>query len=143
MEINSQSGTNQLEKDIIIHFPEGLIGFEEMKDYKLFSSETEDNLHWLQPVDNESIEFAVTFPQVYQVEYEVSLDDEEEKLLNIEGPDELTVLVTLSKKNPSQDTASHLQANFIAPIIININKKLGLQKILSQQENPITITMKG
>ena len=116
MEISTQSGANQLEKDIIIHFPEGLIGFEEMKDYKLFSSETEENLHWLQPVDDESIEFAVTFPQVYQVEYEVFLNDEEEKLLGLQKSDEITVLVTLSKKDYSEDSPSQIHANFIAPV---------------------------
>ena len=36
-------------------------------------------LHWLQPVEDPDIEFAVTFPQIFQINYEITLTDEEEK----------------------------------------------------------------
>ena len=126
-----------------IHFPEGLIGFENMKDYKLFSSETEKDLHWLQPVNNEEIDFAVTFPDVFQVNYEINLSDTEERLLGFDENDELAVLVVLAKKPDENSSNSSLNANFMAPISLNRNKKLGYQKVLSKIENPVTITMRG
>ena len=143
MNINSQSEQKHINNDITIHFPEGMIGFESLKNYKLLSSENEENLHWLQPQDDDSIEFAVTFPQVYQVEYELALSDEEEKLLQIETDDEIAVLVVLSRKSDTETDTPVLNANFLAPVVINTTRKLGMQKILSQQENPVTITMKG
>jgi len=143
MDINTRKDEKVLKNENLIHFPEGLIGFESLKDYKLLSSETEKDLHWLQPVEEPEIEFAVTLPQIFQVNYEVTLNDDEEKLLNIEDGDEVIVLVTLSKKMQARENETLLNANFIAPIIINSDKQTGLQKVLTQEKNPITITMKG
>ena len=143
MEINTRGEEKVLNEDLVIHFPGGLLGFENLKDYRLFNSETEENLYWLKPVDDEVIEFAVTTPQIYQVDYEISLDDKDESQLDIDEGDELAVLVTLSKNTSSQENSTLLNANFIAPILINMNKKLGMQKILNKQQNPVTITMKG
>ncbi|NNJ92427.1 MAG: flagellar assembly protein FliW [Gammaproteobacteria bacterium] len=143
MDINTRKDEKVLNKENIIHFPEGLIGFESLKDYNVLSSETEKDLHWLQPAEAPDIEFAVTFPQIFQINYELTLTDDEEKLLKIEDGDELIVLVTLSKKTKARENETLLNANFIAPIIINFNKQLGFQKILTQEKNPITITMKG
>jgi flagellar assembly factor FliW len=143
MDINTQDDETVLKRENIIHFPEGLIGFESLKDFNVLSSETEKDLHWLQPVEASDIEFAVTFPQIFQINYELTLTDDEEKLLQIEDGDELIVLVTLSKKTKAGENDTLLNANFIAPIIINSNKQLGFQKILTQEKNPITITMKG
>jgi len=143
MEIDTSGDENKLDGELLIHFPQGLIGFEQLKDYKLYSSETEENLHWLQPVNDETIEFAVTFPQVFQIDYEISLNDDEEQLLDIEDAEEIALLVTLSKKDSPQDDGTQLNANFMAPIVINTKKRLGLQKTLNKQINPVTITMKG
>jgi flagellar assembly factor FliW len=143
MEVQSQNDDTSINDDLTIRFPEGLLGFEEYPEFHLFSSEKERGLYWLQPIDNEQIEFAVTFPGTFRVEYEVFLDEHEEKLLGIEDNDEIVVLVTLSKNQADESTTGHLNANFIAPIVINVSKKLGLQKVLSQQENPVTITMRG
>jgi flagellar assembly factor FliW len=143
MDINTRKDEKVLKKENIIHFPEGLIGFESLKDYKVLSSETEKDLHWLQPTEEPDIEFAVTYPQIFQINYELTLTDDEEELLKIVDGDELIVLVTLSKKTKAQENETLLNANFIAPIIINFNKQLGFQKILTQEKNPITITMKG
>lgn len=143
MDVNSKTDNSAIDNNTTIRFPEGLLGFDEYKEYRLFTSATEKDLHWLQPVDTDDIEFAVTFPSIFQVNYEVTLDQQEETLLDISNDDEIAVLVTLSKKPKNDDHDSFLNANFIAPIIINISKKLGLQKILNQQENPVTITMRG
>jgi len=143
MDIETQNDQNSPNHGMLIHFPNGLLGFESLKDYKLLSSETEKDLHWLQPVENEAIEFAVTLPQIYQINYEISLNDNEEQSLGIEENDEVIVLVTLSKKENPKPGESLLNANFMAPIIINASKQLGLQKILNQEQNPVTITMKG
>ena len=126
-----------------IHFPNGLLGFEEFKDFRLLSSETEKDLHWLQSTQDNQLEFAVTIPSVFQVDYEVTLNSEDEKLLNIDDGDELIILVTLSKKDASEEKNTRLNANFIAPVIINASQKLGIQKILESTQNPVTITMRG
>lgn len=143
MEINTKPQDSTVKNDSLIHFPEGLAGFETLKNFRLLNSETEKNLFWLQSVDNGTIEFTVTDPRIFQVNYEVTLSDQEIILLNAESDSDIVVLVTLAKKEkPDQDEHS-LHANFMGPIIINADKKLGLQKTLNNQENGVVITMKG
>ena len=142
MEINTQNSSENINENAI-HFPNGLLGFENLKNFHLVSSDTEKDLHWLQPEGDSQIEFAVTLPSVFQVNYEVNLTDDEEKTLEIEDNDEIVVLVTLSKNQKENTDNSHLNANFMGPIIINVPKKLGLQKVMNHNENPVTITMRG
>ena len=61
MEINTKSEQQPISRDKIIHFPEGILGFESLKDYNILSSETEKDLHWLRSVDDENIEFGLAF----------------------------------------------------------------------------------
>lgn len=142
MEINTQNSSENINENAI-HFPNGLLGFEDLKNFHLVSSDTEKDLHWLQPEGNSQIEFAVTLPSVFQVNYEVSLTDDEEKTLDIQSDDEVIVLVTLSKNLEENSDSSQLNANFMGPIIINASKKLGLQKVMNHNQNPVTITMRG
>ena len=106
MDINSKNSNKNMDT-MTIHFPNGLLGFEEFKDFQLLSSETEKDLHWLQSTQDNQLEFAVTIPSVFQVDYEVTLNSEDEKLLNIDDKDELIILVTLSKN----DSSSHCFAS--------------------------------
>lgn len=138
MEINTQSHKSTLDDDSVIHFPEGLAGFESLKDFKLYNSESEKDLFWLQSVEEDTIEFTVTDPRVFQVNYEVTLSDEEMQLIQTDDDASIIVLVTLSQKDlDNQDSGLH--ANFLGPIIINVDKKLGLQKALSNTGSDVVI----
>lgn len=142
MEINTKPHDSELKKEAIIHFPEGLVGFEHIKNFKLFNSETEKNLFWLKAVDDEAIEFTVTDPSVFQVNYEVTLNDEEIKLLDAQNSADIILLVTLSQKEQPDTGKNALHANFMGPIIINAEKKLGIQKTLNNKEKGVVITVK-
>ena len=138
MATNLNSETEIQAEEHIIHFPVGLIGFELLKDYKIFSSKTEEKLYWLQPIDDQGIEFTVTHPSTFHINYEINLNNEEENLIDYQDGDELTILITLSKNFEAQSDQNRLKPNLAAPIIINADKKLGLQKNLSEQEVPHT-----
>ena len=96
---NPKSGAEINTEENIVCFPLGLIGFETMKDYRIFGSETEKDLYWLQPIDDQEIEFAVTPLSTFHINYVINLNNEEENLIEYQDGDVLTVLVTLSKKS--------------------------------------------
>lgn len=143
MDIKSQGQKLSQPEDTIIRFEQGLIGFEQYQSYRLLSSEQEASLHWLQPVDEPAIDFAVTFPQVFDVDFEITLSDEESRALAFNDGDEIIVLVMLSRRDQLETSGSALKANFMAPVLINPNSHKGLQKILNNRDHPVTITMKG
>ena len=138
MEINTKSEQQSIEKEKVIHFPEGVLGFESLKDYRILSSETEKDLHWLRSVDDENIEFAVTDPTIFQVDYEIILSDKEADLLKA-GPDaDMLILVILYKDNEDQANNA-IKGNFTAPVIINSHSQRGLQKVLNNTKGSMTI----
>ena len=136
MEINTRFGTQDIDPSSIIHFPDGLAGFEELHDYKLFHEEGKPTVFFLQSLDDPDVQFAVVNPDNYQVSYECVLSDEEATALQLDDPADVAVLVTLSQGG-NYDGGIH--ANFMGPIMLNIGKRIGLQKHLNQVSGSVVI----
>lgn len=120
----------------IITFPQGIPPFESNR-FKLFHEEGKTSIFWLQSLDEPDVLFSVTDPDLLNLSYEVTLSDEEQQLLQIGLDDELVLAVILFK-NPESDSAS-LQVNTRGPIILNLSKRLGLQKHLQEFETAVAI----
>ncbi len=58
MEINTRFGTQDIDPSSIIHFPDGLAGFEELHEYKLFHEEGKPTVFFLQAIDDPEVQFA-------------------------------------------------------------------------------------
>ena len=136
MEINTRFGTQDIDPSSIIHFPDGLAGFEELHDYKLFHEEGKPTVFFLQSIDDPDVQFAVVNPDNYQVSYECVLSDEEASALQLDDPADVAVFVTLSQGG-NYDGGIH--ANFLGPIMLNVGKRIGLQKHLNQVSGSVVI----
>ena len=135
MDFTSTPG-HSVETDKNISFPEGIPGFEEFKEYQLLSKENDNRLLWLAANQEPELEFACTTPDNLGVNYELSLSDDELEMLKYEENNQLAVLVTLIE---GSDDAPGVYGNFLGPIVINIDSKIGFQKVLTNAEGTITI----
>lgn len=118
------------EKEIV--FPNGIIGLEDCKRFNLYH-ENKDNplVFWLQSIEHPDITFSVVDPSIMGINYDITLDDDEVKLLEMEKPDDLVVLMIVRKTNKeleTDDQDGQVKANAIAPLIINTATRRGLQK---------------
>jgi flagellar assembly factor FliW len=120
----------------IITFPQGIQPFESQR-YKLFHEEGKASVFWLQSLDDPELLFSLTDPDMLSLSYEVSLSDEEQKLLQISSGDELILAVILYKD--AEAASRSLQVNTRAPIILNVTRRLGLQKLLQEFETAVSI----
>jgi flagellar assembly factor FliW len=120
----------------IITFPQGIQPFESQR-YKLFHEEGKASVFWLQSLDDPELLFSLTDPDMLSLSYEVSLSDEEQKLLQISSGDELILAVILYKD--VEAASRSLQVNTRAPIILNVTRRLGLQKLLQEFETAVSI----
>lgn len=137
MEIVTQFGTQQVDPDTLIQFPNGLPGFDNLTRFKLFHEDGKPTVFWLQAVDDPEVQLAIADPAAFQVTYELTLSDDELAILDLASPDDLSVLVTLAK-NDNPGTGVH--ANFFAPILINAARRIGLQKALANIQTSMHIT---
>ena len=124
-------GSVDLEDNQIIHFKDGLYGFEGQDLFGLlpFNADVESPLEWLQSLTVAELAFILTDPYVYVPDYSVLLSDEEQSQLEVESDHTLLVRVIVTVPQNYQD----MTANLLAPIVINLNRKVGRQVILTNK----------
>ncbi|MGI5911535.1 MAG: flagellar assembly protein FliW [Syntrophomonadaceae bacterium] len=110
----------------IIHFPEGLPAFETEKQFILIPLEENSPFFYLQSVKRADLCLLLADPFTFFPGYEVELADTVLKQLEI--PEEKPPLIVLSVLTVPGDFKK-TTANLMAPVIINIEKKIGLQYI--------------
>ena len=114
-----------------IFFPNGLLGFENLKDYLLMDA-AQQPFYWLQSLDVPEIAFVMINPGIFRQNYlpEVSLSELEEIGLVVADSDNSLIfaIVTIPEEH------SKMTANLQGPIIINRDKKYGRQCISTNND---------
>ncbi|WP_024615663.1 flagellar assembly protein FliW [Clostridium sp. Ade.TY] len=105
-------------------FKKGIPGFENINEFKIKDLEN-NKFKIIESLDNE-ISFATVNPFEIYNEYEIDLNDETIKELQIEDPKDVMLLtiITLGK------TLESSTINLKAPLVINVKSKLGKQFII-------------
>lgn len=124
----------------VINFPAGLPAFENCKRFTLVHEvETGQPVttYTLQSLDDPHVAFQITDPTAYGFHYELELSDEESATLNGGSNDEIVVMLVLFRRD---DKATPIEANFRAPILINAQSRIGIQKIIGPVVPNVTLS---
>ncbi|TVO75312.1 MAG: flagellar biosynthesis protein FliW [Sedimenticola selenatireducens] len=136
-------GPQICEPETNIVFPQGIPGFEKHKAYQLFHQTSADVVGYLQSTDDPDLTFSVLAPENLNIHYEFTLTDEEQSLLQLERVEDLVLLVIVYRRfaDEKQEKTGDLNvnANFMAPLLINTQARIGFQKVLGKAERKITI----
>lgn len=127
MEVKTKSnGIVNVEEKQLVTFPEGLLGFEQYKNFVLIDSEYEPFI-WLQSTEDSQLAFLMIDPFLICNDYEADIDDLTLKTIGVESPEDIIImtLVTIPKDG------SALTANFLGPVVINKKNKNCMQVILN------------
>ncbi len=127
MEVKTKSNRIvEVSEKQIVTFPNGLLGFEEYKEFALIDSEYAPFI-WLQSTKESSLAFLMIDPFLICSDYEADIDDETLKSIGVESPEDLIImtLITIPKDG------SGVTANFLGPIVINKKNRKCLQVILN------------
>lgn len=140
---STQFGTQEVDPESILTFPKGMPGFEASTRFKLFHQEGDADqpviVHWLQSIDEPDVAFALVDPAIFGLNYEFTLSDEEERLLQVEKAEDVAVLLIAYKPQPDADSKANINANINGPIVLNPRARLGMQKVLVGIEADITL----
>ncbi len=114
------------EEDIII-FPDGILGFEDSRQFILLDIPENEFFKILQDVEREYVSFIVTDPFKFKEDYEMEVQDNELLKINIRKKEQIAMIniVTLS------DVFEKSSMNLLAPIIMNTENRIGKQYVLS------------
>ncbi|NMB34484.1 MAG: flagellar assembly protein FliW [Clostridium sp.] len=117
----------EIDEEKIIHFDEGILGFEGVKRYAVLYEGCENSpFRWLQGVDDGQLAFAVADPFMIFDDYDIELPDEAVKALEIQNPQEVMLLSILVVP----EDISQISINLKAPVVINTKNRQGMQVVL-------------
>lgn len=119
-------GEIEVPEDYIIHIKEGLIGFEDIKDYVLLDAGKESPFKWLQSLKKPDLAFVVIPPTAFRLNYKLAVEKNDLAAIGLKNAKEATALAICVIPHDDQ---SKMTANLQAPVIINPEKKIGRQII--------------
>jgi len=123
-------GTLEFNENEIIYFKKGLPGFEELKKFVVLSVEDNEFFNILHSVENSEVGFIVVSPFYVVKDYEFNLNEYKLKDLKIKDYNQVSVYNTVTLNSDIKK----ITVNLRAPIIINVEEKLGEQVILNSSK---------
>ena len=117
-----------IEKENIITFEQGLLGFEELTQFAIIAVEECLPFEWLISLEDPVVAFPILDPTLLFSDYKPSLTKEDIVLLDIknEMDVEMFCIVTLG------ETPENVTLNLKGPILINMKNKMGKQIVLTE-----------
>lgn len=122
-------GPLDLSEEVLIYFPWGIPGFENLKRYVLLDHR-KGPFQWLQAVDDPHVAFVVCPPEVMGIIYEVP--QEKVEVLGLEHPEDLVVLNIVSFDREKNTHRPHL----LGPLLFNSVTRKASQWSIDARELP-------
>lgn len=129
----SRFGAVTITTDDVIHFPEGLLGFNELRRFILLDDPSDEIFAWLQSCEEPGIAFPLLEPELFTPSYLVQLTKHDLETLGMQDTNGVRCFTIITiPQDPTQMTA-----NMKAPIVINVQKRVARQCVL--QDNSLQI----
>ena len=119
-------GEIELDETRLIYFPDGLLGFNDFKEYTILEHKPGSPFMWLQSLNSPDLAFVITNPFMIKKDYLQSLSSEEEELIKQENGTIVFTLVTIPHGKPEETTV-----NLLGPIVIDTRSRHAKQVILA------------
>lgn len=137
MKINTKYfGEVEIGDEKIIHFDNGVLGFEDYKDYTILydiEPEEEPFFSWLQSVEEPSLAFPIVNPFKVDKNYNPQINDGRLKTIGECEDEDLVVFFMATIPEDVKETS----VNMKAPLIINSISRKGVQLIVEGMEYEI------
>jgi flagellar assembly factor FliW len=124
----SRFGSVAIKPEDIVTFPGGLVGYESCKRWVLLADAELDSVGWLQSTSLSEVAMAVISHRRFFPEYQVRVNRGQLTPLDLNGIDQAFVLNILAQHD------GKLTVNLRAPLIVNLNRRLGRQVITSDDQ---------
>lgn len=126
-------GNIEANEDDLIRFTDGIYGFEDYKDYVILKDDPNDDIMYLQSVNNEELSFVLIDPYSIMHFFKPSLNEDDLNVLKVENEADLKYLVIAIIREEIKDSVVNLKS----PIAINPELKIAKQVILQNLEYPL------
>jgi len=126
-------GEVEYNDDEVVYFQKGILGFERDIKFLLIKLDLESPFAFLQSLETPELTFVVAEPFSFFQEYEFDLADSVKEELAIEKFEDIAIWSILTIPENFQKTT----INLLAPIIINVEKRIAKQIVLNDPKYSI------
>ncbi len=125
---STRFGELEVDEKRAVHFPEGLLGFTERKDFVILDHKPNSPFCWLQSMDAPDLAFVMTNPFLVKDDYLGNLSPDEMAYFKTEKGRNIIVfaLVTIPPGKVEKMTI-----NLLGPLVIDAESRTGRQVILA------------
>lgn len=129
----SRFGQVELKPEDVLTFPEGLLGFADLRKFALLDDPNDEIFAWLQSCEAPQIAFPVLEPELFAPQYKVTLTKSDLEALKLASQEKARYfsIVTIP------DDPTLMTANLKAPVVVNVKDKTARQCVL--QDNNLAI----
>ncbi|MEJ6950167.1 flagellar assembly protein FliW [Natronospora cellulosivora (SeqCode)] len=131
--VTKYHGEIEIDEKEIIHFPQGIPGFLEEKDYVLLTLAKDSPFLVLQSTNTSELAFISMIPWEVKSDYDFEISEQVEELLEIEQVEDVLVVAICTMK----DSLENMTINLSAPVVINTKKALAKQVIIDNSNYSI------
>jgi flagellar assembly factor FliW len=131
--ITTRFGELEVQENELFQIPEGILGFENLKNFFFIDPNDQTLILWLQSKEEPALAFPVIEPKIFNPDYTLKLLPSELESLELKDLSDASVYCILTI--PKQVT--EMSANLKAPLIINNKTKKGRQIVL--QDNKLEV----
>ena len=134
MEDTLRAGAGACDPDAVLHFPAGLPGFEELREFVCLTQTESTPLVYLQSTIDPVICFVTLPAQVIEPNYQFRISAEEGDVLGVNvlqppSASEILCLAILSAGVSGTPTA-----NLLSPLLINTSTRIGMQVVQAHSQ---------
>ncbi|MDY0393234.1 flagellar assembly protein FliW [Virgibacillus halophilus] len=132
-------GKLSVDNEKVIHFPHGIPGFLDEKQFVLLDLPGNPVFQVLQSVHTRTIAFVVTNPYHFYEGYEFELDDSILNQLQLKEKQDIVIYSIVTLQNKLADSTLNLRA----PIIVSAKNRLAKQYIIDDGNHPVKAPLKN
>ncbi|GAB4339033.1 MAG: flagellar assembly protein FliW [Calditrichia bacterium] len=127
--VTQQFGELEVSEEQVIHFPNGIIGFEDCRNFVIVDAEDFEPFRWLISLDKREFGFPVLDPLLIDPDYLKELPGGLRREAKAEGS-RIVPLCVVTLRGEGEKVTINLKG----PIIIDFEKREGRQIILTSEE---------
>lgn len=120
-----------------ILFDHGLIGLEDCRRWVVLTDSNNPSLGWLQNLEQGHIAVGIVSPRRFAPDYRLRVDRADLRTLGLTTVRDAEVVVIASRQSDADPRQSRgLTINLRAPLVINVEKRLGCQ-VIAKDDHPV------
>jgi|GEM_PF-774555 len=113
----------------IIHFPEGLVGMPDLRDWLVLEMGDDLPMKWFQSLDRGDFGFPVSQPAFFADTYDLTIPPEVSHILRGREGEWLAIMIITT----IHADGTRITGNMLAPLVVNVDTRQGLQLVMNDE----------